>query len=160
MTKKKKWQILLPQPFVLDETITDEMIIDKLTDATDENEIASVFSSALQNPIEGYIVTCTEDELFDLLTTDVKDVEIEIQKYDDILMIMVNDLKGNLIGRGEITEACKTVSNDFLQNKFKENLSSFKNKYDEGTKRMNNLTYTLKTVSRDIKQYSRGKKSN
>jgi hypothetical protein len=139
------------------------MIIERLTEAKEENEIASIFSSALQAPIEGYIVTCTEEDLIELLINDIENVTVSLEQFDGIYIIAVNDLDGNLIGRGEITEASEEVGRDILRDKFNENLSSFKNRYDEGTKRMNNLAYTLKNISKEITSITKqegGKKSN
>jgi len=77
--EKKRWDVFLPEPFVLDLSITDAMIIERLADAKEENEIASIFSSALQPPTEGYIVTCTEEELIGLLFNDTENISVELQ---------------------------------------------------------------------------------
>jgi len=159
----KKWNVFLPEPFILDKEITDNMIIERLTEAKGENEIASIFSSALQAPIEGYIVTCTEENLVELLINDVEDVVVSLEEFDGIYIIAVSDLNGVLIGRGEITEASEEISCNLLSNKFNKNLFSFKNRFDKGTKRMNNLAYTLKSISKEITSITKregGKKSN
>ena len=156
--KIKKWDIFFPEPLILDNQITDEMIVERLLEVQEETEIASIFSSALQPPTESYIVTCTEEELIEQLVNDVNDVIVELEKYDDIIYIIVKDLDENIIGRGEITEASPEIETNKLNEKFNKKLTGFKNKYIEGVKRMNNLTYTLSSIGKKIVSLSKDDK--
>lgn len=149
--KKRYWEVMLPVPFVLSESITDEMIISRLSEVTDEDEVSSIFSSALQIPSEGYVVNSTLGEILEMLVPEDPALEMEVQDYDTVYLLLVKDAKtGKIIGRGEISEARSRIKPDILKQIVLEDMKNFRNRFETGQKRMNNLAYTLKSISRKM----------
>ena len=134
-------------PLVLDASISDEDIITEMASASEESEVSSILSSAFEMPDRTYVINCTREELFDLLTIDEDlGLTIELQEYDDIYVILVADSENNIIGRGEISEVGEKVRKDVFRKAFINSFVNFQQRFDEGQKRMNNLAFKLKAL--------------
>ncbi len=145
--EKKNWQVILPTPLILDATISDEDIITEMAGAENETEGSSILSSAFEVSKKTYVVNCTKEELFELLTIDADiKLNIELQEYDDMYIILVSDTENNVIGRGEISEVGSKVTKDVFRQAFLKSFSGFQERFAEGQKRMNNLAYKLKAL--------------
>ena len=147
----KSWEIVLPSPFVLDKKIKDEDIIDRMLDASTESEASAIISSAFETAHNSFTIECTKEELFKLLTIE-EDIglTIELQEYDDMYVFNVSDETNAIIGRGEIYESGKKVSKTVFRKHFLKNFDSFKERYIQGQKRINNLAYKLKIIRTSI----------
>jgi hypothetical protein len=145
--EKKSWEIILPTPLALDPAISDEEIIAEMASAFDEAEVSSILSNSFEIPKTSFIVSCTKEDLFDLLSIDASsNLTIELQEYDDMYLILVLDSNEHVIGRGEIREAGKKVTKPVFRKIFLESFVNIPEKFDSGQKRMNNLAYKLKAL--------------
>lgn len=157
----KSWEITLPIPLVLSASISDEDIISEMASAVSEMDVTSIFSSAFETAGKTFIVSCTEDELFDLLALEESSkYNIEVQTYDDMFIIVVVDDNDNVIGRGEICLAGKKVKKETFRKEFLDNFIDFQERFDKGQKRMNNLVYKLKALRSGLTMLTKESKSN
>lgn len=156
--KVQSWEITLPIPLVLSSSISDEDIISEMASASSDVEVSSILSSAFETASQTFIVSCSKDDLFDLLALDEdSDFKIEIQEYDDLFIVVVIDAEENVVGRGEISLAGKKVKKETFREAFLENFIGFQEIFNDGQKRMNNLIYKLKALQSGLAAVSKDK---
>ena len=155
MSKIEQWEITLPVPLVISEDISDEDIIGEMTSATTDAEISAIISSAFKGSDKAYIVSCAREDLPELMSLDSDDYIVELEEYNDMYVVMILDLGGNVVGRGEIFRAGKKVTKDKFHQEFDKSIKEFDKAFKNGQKRMNNLVYKLKTIRNVIDKTGR-----
>ena len=61
--KEQYWEVVAPEPFVIDTRVTDEQFISEMVSVSNSEEITDLIHSYLQGPTTTFIIHCSENEL-------------------------------------------------------------------------------------------------
>ena len=139
----KSWEVIMPEPYVLDTAIADEDIISEISSVKDDKSVAAVFSSALQAPTVSFIVTCTEEELGILFARQTDEYDCVMDEDNGVYILSILNKKGEFLGRGEISELGERITVQKLKTEFNKHMKVFFKKYKVGENRLGNLLYKL-----------------
>ncbi len=145
------WEIVPPEPYVLDNELTDDEFIAKIVGITDLNNIHDIILNFVQKPTNSFIVNCKEKDIKDMFPIKCGKLKIELEYMDDdsVYAITVKeDVGGNIVGRGEVVRLGNLVENvSIIKDEVTKHMESFDAKVAMGTKRMNDLIYKVKVIN-------------
>lgn len=142
--EKKNYEIILPTPYVLDSSISDTDLIDELNSAQDDKSVAAIFSSALQVPTSSFVISASEEDLFQLFNFESDDYNSFLDEDDGIYIISILNKKGEYLGRGEISEIGKKITASQVKTIMRKHMKEFLINYRQGENRLGSLIYKLK----------------
>ncbi len=145
------WEIVPPEPYVLDNEISDDEFISKIVGINDLNNIHDIILNFVQKPTNSFIINCKEKDIKDMFPIKSGKLNLELEYMDDdsVYAITVKEnVGGNIVGRGEIVRLGDLVE-DIATVKLgvTEHMKSFDSKVAIGTKRMNDLIYKVKVIN-------------
>lgn len=140
------WEIVAPEPFVIDPSITDEQFITEMVSVSKTSEITDLIHSYLQKPTKSFVVFCTENELKKIFNIENENYRIKIEKQENGWLISVINNSNEFIGRGEIINLGDRLPKDKLKPTMCEHMSDFINRYDKGNVRIKALMYKMELI--------------
>lgn len=144
------WQVILPEPFILDKAVSDSQFISLIISANTENDVSNAILGTLQKPNRLFLIHCAETELKKIFTFKHKNIKMSIEKDGDIYLIHVENKENQIIGRGEIIPLVSFIETDHVKNVLKKSIVDFDKRFTEGAERMNSLLDKAKLMKTQI----------
>ncbi len=143
-TKKPQyWEVIAPEPFVIDTTVTDEQFISEMVAVSKSSEITELIHSYLQRPTKTFIIYCSESELKKAFNVTEENFKLKIEKQDKDWLLSVMNKDGEFIGRGEIVNIGNKITKDKINPIMIEHMTDFISKYEKGNTRIKSLMYKM-----------------
>lgn len=149
-SKTYYWEIIPPEPYVLDNEVSDDEFISKIVGITDLNNIHDIILNFVQKPTNSFIVNCKEKDILELFPIKCGKLTIQLEQLDDsaVYAIIVRDESGeSIVGRGEIVRLGSLVEISTIKSQIVKHMKTFDDKVDIGNKRMNSLIYKVKVIN-------------
>ena len=141
--KEQFWEVIAPEPFIIDSQVTDEQFISEMITASNADEITELIHEYLQGPRKSFIIYCAENELKKLFKKVGKGYSTKLEKNGKDWLLSVVDEENELIGRGEILPLGFKVENNEINLILEDHLSDFISRNDKGTARIKSLMYKM-----------------
>ncbi len=148
--KNELWEILMPEPFVIDPNLKDEDLITYMIEIDNENDMHNFITDALQQPTKIIVVSCSEQDIYDYFNSDYDTFKYVAVKKENRIIITVTDKTGNYIGRGEVIKLGKKIMLDGMSEVLGEHMDDFAARYYKGAKRMDGIMFKLKMVKKQL----------
>ena len=143
---KKYWEIIAPEPFILDPEVKDEEFISDVASIEKDEDVTNYVTNSLHLPNKSFIIFCSKDELFKTFTGKYEKYTYKISEYNEALIIVVSDLKDEPIGRGEIIPLGGKLSLEMASGFMEEHMSNFYDRFKAGQKRIDTIMYKIKML--------------
>jgi len=149
--KTSLWEVVIPEPFILDDSIKDEELVVSMAAFESEEELNDFVIDSLQVPTRTMVVSSSEKDLFDYFNKDYGELKYSTVENDHQTLIVVKDKKDNFLGRGEIIRLGKKMMVDKMKDNFTCEMSDFIKRYNSGNTRLANLTVKAEIIKSKIK---------
>lgn len=154
MAKKDKsyyWEVIVPEPFVIDAKVTDEQFISSMVSASRQSDVTEIIRQFLQMPTKTLITYCKESELKDLFCYEHQDYKCKLEKHENGWMLSVLSKDDEFIGRGEIYKLGDKITKDKIQPALQLHMIDFVNRYEKGNDRIKSLMCKMEILKNKIK---------
>jgi hypothetical protein len=154
--KKELWEILAPEPLVIDPEMKEEYLLSNMLKITQENQMNDFVTECLQQPELRYVVSCSEKELHEYFNAVIDGMTYTIVdningEYNSNCMILaITNSKQKVIGRGIITRLGNKITMDRMKEDLALHMKTFKNRHKEGSKRLDSLMFKIKMVKQQL----------
>jgi len=150
-TKPELWEIHSPEPLVFDSDINDEHIISHMAGIQREDELKNIARELLQQPTSIFVVKCSEKDIYEYFNATGKEYGYKtLENEDDVIGIVVHDLKDKVIGKGVIIRLGKVNTLRMLKKNIDEHMSNFSERYSKGNKRFENLMLKINMINKKM----------
>ena len=143
---KKYWEVLTPEPFILDENINDEDVISGLLLAKSQDEMSEVLFNFLRQPTKTFVLYCTENELKKAFEFNAANYQCKLEMIEDAFIISIKAKNGNLIGRGEVIPLGDKLNFEEAKDSLANHMVDFLQQFETGNDRLNKIMCKIKMV--------------
>lgn len=140
------WEVVAPEPFIIDKSITDEKFISEMVSVSKTSEITELIQSFLQKPTKTFILFCSTNELKNIFNVSYDNCNIKIERQKNGWLIAVTDKCNEIIGRGEIILIGDKFNKKNVLKFMKNHMSEFLDKYKIGNERIKSLMYKMEII--------------
>jgi hypothetical protein len=157
--KKELWEIIIPEPFILDPEIKEDFILANILKLEKEDQINEFMFTCLYPPSRRFVVFCTEKDVLKLFSNRNKlKLRYEIKEtgeagcYEGDKIIIVKDDTDNIIGRGVVNKLGSQIDFNELKITFSDHMKSFRERYLSGKKKIDVILFKIKSAKSRISQ--------
>ncbi len=144
---KKYWEVIAPEPFILDPEIVDEEFISDVVSMENDDDITEYVTNSLHQPNTTFIIFCSKNELYKKFCGECEKFVYAIKDYNGTLILVVEDKKSKEpIGRGEIIPLGNKVSLELATEFMDSHFEDFYDRFEKGKKRVDTLMYKIKSL--------------
>jgi len=151
------WEIVVPEPFILDAEVSEEDFITKMVSTTTQDEMSNVVFDCLQRPNHTFVICCAEKELPKIFNFDGYTYKCKIEKFDDHILLEVRDINNEYIGRGEIVKIGEKIPKNKARNQLAFHMKDFVEKFESGSKRMDAIKCKMQLLKGKMDKTSSGR---
>jgi len=144
--KEQYWEVVAPEPFVIDTRVTDEQFISEMVSVSNSEEITDLIHSYLQGPTTTFIIHCSENELKKMFNISGTGYKTKMERDGKNWCLSIIDKDNEVIGHGEILSLGVKVEKEHIKNLMIEHLADFVSKYDKGNARIKSLMYKMEYI--------------
>ena len=151
------WEIIVPEPFILDAEISEEEFISKMVSTITQEEMSNVVFDCLQRPNNTFVIYCAEKELPKIFNFDGYTYKCKIEKFDNHILLEVRDKENEYIGRGEIVKIGEKTPKDKARALLTSHMKDFVKKFEKGSRRMDAIRCKMKLLKGGMDKTSSGR---
>lgn len=148
--KEIYWEIIAPEPFIIDSDISDEQFITEMISVSKTSQISDLIHSHFQKPTKSFVVCCSEKELKKLLSVTSNTFKSKIEKQKNGWLFFILDENNEFIGRGEVIKLGEMIPKDKFDIILESHMQIFMNKYETGTRRIKSLMFKMESIKNKI----------
>ncbi len=152
---KKYWEVLTPEPFIIDESINDEDVISGLLLTKSQEEMSEALFNFLRQPTKTFVLYCSESDLKKTFDFDAANYKSRLENFDGAFVISIKTSDGSLIGRGEVIPLGDKLNFDEAKDNLANHMADFVQQFNEGNKRLNNIMCKIKMVQTQVNNSSK-----
>ena len=144
----KYWEVMLPEPLVIDASIKDEEFITGVLSNTEN--APSVIVEAMQQPTKGFVLLCAEEDLKSIFEKTFDEYISTLEKMESCYMISICDQSGDMVGRGQINRLGTKLTKEKSELLYDVHMEEFHDKWIVGKKRLDRLMFQVKNVMNNV----------
>ena len=149
-TKSLFWEIVVPEPFILDSEISEDEFISKMVSANNQDEISNVVFDCLQRPVNTFVIYCAEKDLPKIFNFDGYYYKCKVEKYDKHILLEVRNIDNEYVGRWEIIKIGEKISQTKARDQLVKHMKNFIYNFECGNKRMETIMSKMKMLKHQI----------
>lgn len=140
------WEVIAPEPFIIDSSVTDEQFISEMVSVSKTSEITELIHSYLQKPTRTFVVFCSENELKKIFNTKSENYKTMIEKQENGWLISVMNKENEFIGRGEIINLGEKMPKNEIEDAMNNHMYNFLERYTDGSSRIKSLMCKMELI--------------
>jgi len=146
------WEVVAPEPFVIDEDVTDENFISEIIDVSNQSHLTEFLRDNIQKPTNSFVIYCQESELKKMIPSNNDEYKYKMKKFDAGWVILIFDKSNESVGKGEIIKLGRKLPKNKTKLEIIKHMENFTTKLNNGNSRLKSLMVKVEMIKTKIEE--------